>query len=95
MDVVFSPQAQEDLRLAREYIAQDSPTAADRVLERVTRVIEMLASGLVEGREVQLRDGRRVHTWPVYPYRIYYRRKGKVLEVVRVYHQVRRPIERS
>ncbi|PYM46503.1 MAG: hypothetical protein DME14_18060 [Candidatus Rokuibacteriota bacterium] len=53
----------------------------------------MLASGTVERREVRLRDGRRVHSWPVPPYRVYYRKSADVLEVVRVYHQARRPIE--
>lgn len=54
----------------------------------------MLASGVMAGKEVLLRDGRRVHTWPVPPYRIYYRKGGEVFQVVRVYHQARRPIER-
>jgi hypothetical protein len=31
---------------------------------------------------------------PVPPYRIYYRKSADVFEVVRVYHQARRPIER-
>jgi hypothetical protein len=48
----------------------------------------------VTGREVLLRDGRWVKTWPVPPYRIYYRVSGQELQVIRVYHQARRPIER-
>ncbi|MFQ5990405.1 MAG: type II toxin-antitoxin system RelE/ParE family toxin [Candidatus Methylomirabilales bacterium] len=94
MTIVVSPQAQEDLRQAYQQIAQDNREAADRVLARIVEVIGMLASGVVEGREVYLRDGRRVYTWPVPPYRVYYRKSGDVFQIVRVYHQARRPIER-
>lgn len=94
MRIVVAPKAREDLRQALEYIKQDNPEAARRALGRLLEVIGMLASGAVEGREVALRDGRRVHTWPVPPYRIYYRKGAKEFHVVRVYHQARRPIER-
>ena len=94
MTIVVSPPAREDLKQAYQQITQDHPEAADRMLARIIEVIGMLASGSVEGREVRLRDGRRVHTWPVPPYRIYYRKSADVFEVVRVYHQARRPIER-
>lgn len=60
----------------------------------MTIVVSPPAPRSVEGREVRLRDGRQVHTWPVPPYRIYYRQSADVFEVVRVYHQARRPIER-
>jgi plasmid stabilization system protein ParE len=94
MTIVVAPKAQEDLREAYEYIARDNPEAADSVLARIVEVIGILAAGAIEGRDVVLRDGRRVQTWPVPPYRIYYRRSGEVFQVVRVYHQARRPIER-
>ena len=94
MTIVVAPKAREDLREAYEYIAGETLEAADRVLARIVEVIGMLASGAVEGREVTLRDGRRVQTWPVPPYRIYYRMRGEIFQVVRVYHQARRPIER-
>ncbi|MBI4169643.1 MAG: type II toxin-antitoxin system RelE/ParE family toxin [Acidobacteria bacterium] len=65
MTIVVSPRAREDLAQAYRRIAEDNPEAADRVLARLVEVIGMLASGAVEGREVQLTDGRRVRTWPV------------------------------
>lgn len=75
-------------------MARDSRNAADRFLARLVEVIGLLATEAFTGREVVLRDGRRVRTWPVPPHRIYYRRQGDLFEVVRVYHQARRPIER-
>lgn len=94
MRVVVAPQAAEDLSELYGYIAKDNAEAADVVLAKVVEIVGLLASGAFEGREVTLRDGRRVHTWPVPPYRICYRKKTDVFEVVRVYHQARRPIER-
>lgn len=95
MTIIVAPQAREDLEHAYQRIAQDDPEAADRMLARIVEVIGLLASGRVEGREVRLRGGRQVHTWPVPPYRIYYRQSADVFQLVRVYHQARRPIERS
>jgi toxin ParE1/3/4 len=94
MTIVVAPQAREDLRETYDYIAKDNPNAASRVLAHIVEVIGMLASESVTGREVRLKDGRRVKTWPVPPYRIYYRVRGQELQVIRVYHQARRPIER-
>ena len=94
MTIVVSPQAGKDLREAYEFIHKDNPNAAARVLAHIVEVIGMLVSEAVTGRDVLLRDGRRVKTWPVPPYRIYYRVRGQELQVVRVYHQARRPIER-
>ncbi len=94
MRIVVAPQARDDLKIAYDYIAQDSRDAADRFLARVVEVIGMLATEALEGREILLRDGRQVRSWPIPPYRIYYRKSKDVFEVVRIYHQARRPIER-
>lgn len=94
MIVLVSPQARGDLKEAFDYIHKDNPSAADQVLARLVEMFGLLASGVVTGREVVLQDGRRVNTWPVPPYRIYYRKSADRLEVIRVYHQARRPIEK-
>ena len=93
MRIVAAPQARADLGDAYEF-ARDNRDAADRLLARLVEVIGLLATGAFTGREVVLRDGRRVRAWPVPPYRVYYRQQGDLFEVVRVYHQARRPIER-
>ena len=93
MTIAVSPQAREDLRRAYQQIARDNRAAAGRMLARIVEIIGLLASGNVDGPEVTLRDGRRVSTWPVPPYRIYYRKTSDQFQIVRVYHQARRPIE--
>ncbi|MBI3098266.1 MAG: type II toxin-antitoxin system RelE/ParE family toxin [Planctomycetes bacterium] len=94
MRIVVSPLAQRDLDEAYRHISLDSPDAADRVLAQITETVGLLASGLVIGSQTTLRDGRRVRSWSMPPYRIYYRVNADELDVVRVYHMARRPIER-
>lgn len=94
MTILFSPQAREDLREARNFLEKGDPEAAERLLDRLTEQLELLASGVLAGRQVELRDGRRVHTWMVSPYRVFYRCDGDRLLVVRIYHQARRPLHR-
>lgn len=94
MRIVVAPRARDDLKRAYEHILSDNPHAADRFLARLVEIIGMLATEAIEGREVLLRDGRQVRTWPVPPYRIYYRKGRDAFEVIRVYHQARCPIER-
>ena len=92
MKVRFSPRARHDLRSAVEYVAAQNPTAAAELTDQLLSTIEKLAQGEFQGTEVQLRSGAIVRSWPVVPYRIYYRRSDEALQVVRVYHQARRPI---
>jgi len=87
----LSRGAREDLREIYRWIAQDSPRNAQRMVDRVLEVIELLASGAVEGPEVELQDGRKARTWPAPPYRVYYRRTEDLVYILRVYDQRRRP----
>jgi len=92
--IVVSPEAREDIDQLYAYLARDSPAAADHILARIIEVLDLLASGQFEGRRVTLRDGQIVHGWAVPPYRVYYRKIADEFQVVRVYHQARRPIEK-
>jgi plasmid stabilization system protein ParE len=92
MTVVVSPQARDDIDAAYHHLARDNPEAAAQLLARVAEIIGLLAAGGVEGRLVHLGDGRAVQTWPIPPYRLYYRKSADTFQVVRLYHQARRPI---
>jgi plasmid stabilization system protein ParE len=93
MIVVVSPQARDDISEAYRHFAANNLEAADHFLARVAEIIGMLAAGGVEGRFVQLGDGRTVQTRPIPPYRRYYRKTADSFQVLRFYHQARRPIE--
>jgi plasmid stabilization system protein ParE len=92
LTVRFSPRARHDLRSAVEYLAARNPAAAAELADQLLSTIEKLAQGEFQGSEVQLRSGAIVRSWPVVPYRIYYQRSVEALQVVRIYHQARRPV---
>jgi hypothetical protein len=60
----------------------------------VVSLVERLAKAEFEGPELMLKTGLMVRSWPLPPYRVYYRRRNGVLEILRVYHQARRPLTR-
>jgi plasmid stabilization system protein ParE len=91
--IVIAPLAAQNLEQAYDFIAQDNLEAADRVLIAITETLGFLGSGIVQGRDVRLRTGELVSTWSHPPYRIYCRIIGEDLQLIRVYHQARRPIE--
>jgi plasmid stabilization system protein ParE len=92
--VLFAPEAAEDLESAIGYVSEQNAAAASKMADRIFRAVEHLAAGLFKGREVELASGARVRFWYVHPMRIYYRRTAQVLQVVRIYHHARSPIER-
>jgi len=94
LTIRISKDAAEDLASATRYLAERNPRAATELVAEVLDLLERLDEGIFEGPEQQLRQGMLVRSWPLPPYRIYYRRRASVLEVMRVYHQARRPIMR-
>ncbi len=94
MKIRYSPEAAKDLLDVVEYLVVRNPTAAAALHAQVRATIRRIATGDLDGPETVLRTGTRVRSWPVHPFRIYYRRVGGVLQVVRIYHHARKPIER-
>ena len=95
MKIEFAPEAVDDLAGAIEYLQARSPRAAAATAEIVFGAIDKLAAGEFEGPERRLRStGERVRSWPVPPYRIYYRREPEAFFVLRVHHGRRDPISR-
>jgi plasmid stabilization system protein ParE len=93
--IAFAPEAVDDLAAAVEYLRERNPQAAATTAAVVFSTIDKLAACEFEGPESELRStGERVRSWPARPYRIYYRRDGATLVVLRIYHSSRRSIAR-
>jgi plasmid stabilization system protein ParE len=90
--IVITPRAFDDLAAAAGYVARDNPGAAGRIVDRVFKVIDLLAEGGLDGPLTKLSSGVEVRSWPVQPLRIYYQRESDTLRVLRIYHQARRPL---
>jgi plasmid stabilization system protein ParE len=63
-----------------------------RLLERIREIVTLLAEGGLDGPRSTLRSGLEVHSWPIPPLRIYYRREPNAFHILRIYHQSRRPL---
>ena len=92
MSVVLAPEAVDDLAAAVDYLTEHRPDAADRFIDRAFDLFRALDQREFEGPVQRLRDGSETRSWPLPPYRVYYRRSDAGLVVLRVYHQARRPL---
>jgi plasmid stabilization system protein ParE len=90
----FAKQAASDIDAAVAFRLKQRPDASVTLVDDVMKVAERLARGEFDGPEQRLKSGLTVRSWPLPPYRLYYRRREGVLEILRIYHQARRPIAR-
>jgi len=94
MIVVWSPAAIADLAQLRAYIAEDDPTAAQRVALHIAYNVEtLLPANPRIGRPGRV-PGTRELVIPKTPFIVPYRIIGGTVEVLRVYHGARRWPER-
>lgn len=94
MRVVWTRPALADILEIKQYIAADSPRYAQVVAERLFAAVERLEAYPLSGRMVPELGAATVREVIDAPYRIVYRVRADVLEVVAVMHSARRfPIE--
>jgi toxin ParE1/3/4 len=90
MNIVWSPEAIQDLVSLRAYIAQESPAGAKRTVLRVVEVVEnLLPENPHIGRPGRV-PGTRELVIPQTPYIVPYRVRGEAVQILRVYHSARR-----
>ena len=91
MKVRVTPRAGRDLESIRDFYFAESPNAADRVAQDILRAIALLRHQPDIGiRSIRQSDVRSKLVTGL-PYRIHYRIRGGVLEVLHVRHTSRRP----
>jgi toxin ParE1/3/4 len=92
MRLVYSTRAIRDLEnIATYYRLASDPKVAAALTERIEQVIDRVArqprtAPRVAGR----RDVRVVLVLP-YPYKVFYRERGDVVEILHIRHMARRP----
>jgi toxin ParE1/3/4 len=90
MNIVWSPEAIEDLISLRTYIAEESPAGARRVVARILHDIEdLLPRNPHIGRPGRV-PGTRELIIPRTPYIVPYRQQRDTIQILRVYHSARR-----
>jgi len=94
---VITPRALGDLRQIRDYIALRSPENAAKFLNKLLAELDKLerqprAFARAPEDELVPYD---LHQYVIRPYRILYRIRGKVVEILHVRHGARRRATRS
>jgi toxin ParE1/3/4 len=90
MNILWSPEAIEDLNSLRLYIAQDNPPAARGVVLHIMHTIEhLLPYNPQMGRPGRV-PGTRELVIPKTPFIVPYRLHRNVIQIIRVYHGARR-----
>lgn len=88
-DYLLSPEALEDLRNIRDFIAADNTQAADKLLDQFFEVFENLAKWPRQGHARADVTNRDVRFWPVGDYLVVYRENPKPLQIVAILHGAR------
>lgn len=89
LTVEYTIQARTDLWGIRTYIAQNNPSAADRVLAVIDAEIELLRYFPWNSRRTD-EEGVLARTISRYPYIIFFSVEGDLLVVLHVLHGARR-----
>jgi len=74
-----------DLQALREYIAQDKPSAANRLAKEILKVVDLLSAQPSMGRSGRVLGTRELIVSST-PYIIPYRVKNNSIEILRVLH---------
>jgi toxin ParE1/3/4 len=90
MNIVWSPEAIEDLISLRAYVAEESPVGARRIVLRIVQTIEhLLPDNPHIGRSGRV-PGTRELVIPRTPYIVPYRVQRETIQILRIYHGARR-----
>ena len=87
--IIWSPRAANDLRDICEYIAKDSNYYAREVARNIYKRIEDLPKFPRSGREVPEYDDVNLREKIYKSYRIVYRIKPEIIEIVTIHHSSR------
>ena len=81
---IFSPAARQDLLEIWQYIAEESPENAVKVLDTIEEKCRLLSEYPHMGHKRKDLTNHPVLFWPVYNYLIIYKKDSNPLEVVRI-----------
>jgi toxin ParE1/3/4 len=88
-ELVWSPQALADVEEIRAYIALDSRSYADLTARRIVTAVERLVTFPDSGRMVPEHQSSDLREVVAGRFRIVYRRKAHVVEIVTVFRGAR------
>ena len=93
MKLVYSRQALADLEgIATYYATHASPAIAQSIERRLVSVIDRISRMPEAAPRVSQRSQVRVAAVVRYPFRIFYRTRGDIVDILHIRHTSRRPL---
>ena len=89
MRVKWLRVALANLNAEAEYIAEDNPAAARRVVQKIFRAVDLLKQNPAMGRAGRVAGTRELIVTDT-PYIVPYRVRGDAVEILRVFHAARK-----
>ena len=89
MKVIYTGEASEDLDGILAYIASNYPTVYEPFLIRLRSVIARIGMWPDSAQEVAEEPGVRVVPLLRYPYKVFYRNTGEVVDILYIHHAAR------
>jgi len=89
MIIRWMPLAEQDLDFAYDYIRQDSPGAAKRIVSRIISAVGILTRHPLAGREGRV-GGTREMVVGRTPFIVAYRLRGDEIQILAVIHSAKR-----
>ena len=89
MRLIWAPQAIEDVEAIRTYVARDSEQYANLLVERIVAAVDRLEGFPLSGRVVSEVGDESLREVIYRNYRIVYRLKPEIIEIVTVFHAAR------
>jgi addiction module RelE/StbE family toxin len=88
-EVIWAPQAIQDVEAIRVHVARDSPHYADLLVERLIAAVERLTDNPRSGRVVPELGDESIREVIHGNYRIVYRLRHDLVEIATVFHGAR------
>jgi plasmid stabilization system protein ParE len=85
----FTRKARQDLLEIADYISDDDPAAAEKVVDQIVDAIQLLCSFPAMGHVDPSLAGARHRLWPVSRYLLVYRADTDPLQIVRIWDPAR------
>ena len=92
MKVVWTKLALQSLREELIVVRRENPVAAQDITARIFSRIEQLKINPYLAPQYKLKGVRRL-SLSNYPYSIYYRPREKLIEILQIRHEARKPVQ--
>ncbi|MGZ0078139.1 type II toxin-antitoxin system RelE/ParE family toxin [Methylomonas sp. YC3] len=87
--VIWTPRARTDLKAIHDYIAQDSPLTAKRIIQKLIQKTDSLLASPYLGKKVPEFDQEELREIGVHSWRVIYQIRHNQVYVVTVVHKRR------